>query len=201
MCLANGQWQSRLRGERQATSTSTSTSTTTTTITTTIQQYYSVFDLLPRLLPPMTCVKPNPDAIFGWAFHQKMDPHFLMEAHPKTISENASLKNRHFRVYKIAKQDLVSENVQFLFRIRYYKRWPHVTFFKTKSRCFRSLIVVASIFYSIFFQLLFSLTTFVTLSSRAQGSALPLFSFLRSSICIERRQLTALFSCFRSVDV
>ena len=58
----------------------------------------SVFDLLPRLLPPMTCVKPNPDAIFGWGSHLKMDPLFVLEAHPNTISENGRLSNRHFGV-------------------------------------------------------------------------------------------------------
>ena len=56
----------------------------------------TVFELLPSLLPPMTRVKPTP-AVFGWGFHQKIDPLFLREAHPKTVSENGSLKNRHFR--------------------------------------------------------------------------------------------------------
>ena len=56
----------------------------------------------------MTCVKTNPDAIFGWGFF-KNGPPFLLEADPKTISENAS--PRYFRVYEIAKQDLGSENV------------------------------------------------------------------------------------------
>ena len=78
------------------------------------------------MMPPMTCVTPNPVAIFGWASQQKMDPFFLLEAHPKTKSENGSQKNGHFRVYKIAKQDFTSENVYFLFRIRYYKRWPNI---------------------------------------------------------------------------
>ena len=95
--------------------------------------YYSstntVFELLPSLLPAMTCVKPNPDAVFRWGFHPKMAPLFLLEADPKTIPENGSLKNRHFRVYKIAKQDLGSENVYFLVRIRLFQRdglivWP-----------------------------------------------------------------------------
>ena len=78
----------------------------------------TVFELLSSLLPPMTCVKTNPDAVFGWGFNQKIDPLSLLEADPKTVSENGSLKNRHFRVYKIAKQDLRSENVNFLYRIR-----------------------------------------------------------------------------------
>ena len=65
----------------------------------------TVFELLPSLLPPMTCVKPSPDTVFGWGFHQKMDPLFLLEADPNTISENGSLKHRYFGVYKIAKQD------------------------------------------------------------------------------------------------
>ena len=88
----------------------------------TIQQYYYVFDLLSRSLPPKTCVKPNPDAIFGWGFHQNIDPLFLLEAHPKTISENGSRKIAIFRVYKIDKQDLIPENVHFWFRIPYWKR-------------------------------------------------------------------------------
>ena len=99
-----------------------------------ILYYYSstinntVFELLRSLLPPMTFVKPNPDAVFGWGFYQKMDPLFLLEADPKTISENGRLENLYFRVYKIAKQDLRSENVHFLFRIRYLKRSPNTRF-------------------------------------------------------------------------
>ena len=95
-----------------------------------VLNYYSstnnitVFELLPSMLPPMTCVKTNPDTVFGWRFHPKIDPLFLLEADPKTISEDGSLKNRDFGVYKMAKQDLRPENVHFLFRIRYYKRWP-----------------------------------------------------------------------------
>ena len=71
--------------------------------------YYStttVLGLLPSLLPPMTCAKPNPDAIFGWGFHPKMDPSLLLEADPKTISENGSLKHHQFWADKIAKQNL-----------------------------------------------------------------------------------------------
>ena len=33
---------------------------------------------------------------FRMEFHKKMDPLFLLEAHPKTTSENESLNNRHF---------------------------------------------------------------------------------------------------------
>ena len=58
----------------------------------------TVFELLPSLLPPMSCVKPNPDAVFGWGFHLKNDPLFRVEADPKTISEHGSLKSYHFRV-------------------------------------------------------------------------------------------------------
>ena len=77
-----------------------------------------VLDLLPSLLPPMTYVKPHPDAVLGWGFHPKMDALFRLEADPITIYKNESLTNQHFRVYRIAKKDLRSENVHFLFRIR-----------------------------------------------------------------------------------
>ena len=82
----------------------------------------------------MPCVKTNPDAVFGWGFHPKMAPLFLLEADPKTISENGSLKNHHFHVYKIAKKDLPSENANFLLRTRYYERWPKFKISKPESR-------------------------------------------------------------------
>ena len=52
-------------------------STTTTTTTTT------VFDVLPSLLPPMACIKPNPDAIFGKKLHPNMDPLFSGGGRPE----------------------------------------------------------------------------------------------------------------------
>ena len=63
---------------------------------------WTVFEFLPSLLPPVIRVKPNPDAVFGWGFYNKVDPLLLLEADPKTISKNGSLKNRHFRIHKIA---------------------------------------------------------------------------------------------------
>ena len=42
-----------------------------------------------------------------------MDPLFRVEADPKTTSENGSLKNGQFRVYKKGKQVLRAENVHF----------------------------------------------------------------------------------------
>ena len=67
----------------------------------------------------------NPDAIVGYDFIP--NPHFRVEAVPKTISENGSMKNHRFRVHKgckpvfgIRKRPL-SGSVNGLTR---YKRWP-----------------------------------------------------------------------------
>ena len=84
----------------------------------------NVFELLPSLLPPMSCAKTNQDAVFGWRFHPKLDPLFLVDADPITISENGRLKNRHYRVYKRVKQVFRPANVLFRVQKRCHKRWP-----------------------------------------------------------------------------
>ena len=77
----------------------------------------------------MICVKPNPDAIFGWGFHPKMDPLLRVEADPKTIFEKESLKNHQLRVYKMAKSVLRPAKFHSRIQKRCCKRWPHSDYF------------------------------------------------------------------------
>ena len=88
----------------------------------------TVFELLPSLLTPMTRVKRNPDTIFGWRFHPKIDPLFLLEADPKTVSKNRSQKNGHF-----------------LLRIRSCKRWHKTSFVHSSRNFFKSVTTLVSV--------------------------------------------------------
>lgn len=78
---------------------------------------------LQRLLPPTTCGNPSRSTSrrdFWAQIYPKRDPHFQVEAVPKTIAENIGLKNYQFRVHKGWSLALPSENVRF--RINLHKR-------------------------------------------------------------------------------
>ena len=62
----------------------------------------AVFELLPSLLPPITCVKPNPDAVPGFrmGISSENGPLFSVGGRPENNTENGSVKNRYFRIYE-----------------------------------------------------------------------------------------------------
>ena len=60
-------------------------------------------------------------------------PFFRVEADLKTISDNGSLVNHQFRVYKMSKPVFRPENVYFRIQKRCYKRWPNPNIYKIKE--------------------------------------------------------------------